>query len=161
MSHHDPMFPNGGDTVGLLDKCSPADRLLVTALRLWVSGPGAQAEVWNMFATRFGPAAGRAALNAFETYLATVARSISRTLWKHGPGCPCIGRDEADLAAIVALAARGETGLATARAARFVRADRLGEVIAAAGPLGRALASPRSRDMEGSARRSVGFPTLH
>lgn len=161
MSYHDRVAQDGGESVGWIEALPEAERLVVCSIRLWLEGPDAQAEVWNAFATGLGPERGRRALRAFERYLAAVATATVRRLCRHAPSCPCVGRDEAELAAIVTLVARGDTAAAAARAARFVPASRLCAVTAAAGELGRLLDGCRPARMEGPAARGARFRTLH
>lgn len=163
MSFHDTSFPRGDEAVGRLAERSATEQLLVRGMRLWLGGPDAQARVWNEFATTFGPAHGRQALRAFEAYLEAVAQAIERRLWRHAPGCPCIGRDEEALASLVTLAARGQSGAAIAVAARFIRAECLPEVIETAASLGWLLAdfAADTRDTEDSVQRSQRFRTVH
>lgn len=161
MSFHGPVAPEGAESVGRLESLSAAERLVVWSLRLWPDGPEAQAEVWNAFATGLGPERGRRALAAFETYLATLALATRRRLCRHARGCPCVGRDEAELAAIVSLAAGGEINAAAGRAAGLVPGDRPAAVAAAAAELGRLIADCRPLPKEGPARRDPQFRRLH
>lgn len=163
MSFHDTSFPRGDDAVGRLAERSATEQLLVRGIRLWLEGPDAQARVWNEFATTFGPAHGRLALRAFEAYLEAVACSIERRLWRHAPGCPCIGRDEEALASLVTLAARGQSGAAVAVAARLVRVDAIQSTIETATELGRLLFGLQSSspDLEGSMLPGRSVRTLH
>lgn len=161
MSVHGPVSPEGAETVGRLDDMDGAERLIVWSVRRWLDGPDARAEVWNAFATGLGVEGGRRALGAFEAYLGAVATATTRRLCRHAASCPCVGRDEADLAAIVSLAGRGETDRAAARAARFVAPERLPAVTMAAAGLARLLAGCDQPRKEGSAPRNAGFRWLH
>ena len=161
MSFHGPLTPEGGESAGWLETMPEAERLVVWSLRRWLDGPDGQAEVWNAFATRLGAERGRNALRAFEAYLEALATGTTRRLCRHAAGCPCVGRDEADLAAIVTLAARGEPGATSARAARFVAPDRLAGVVAASARLGGLLVGSGPARKEGPAMRGARFRTLH
>lgn len=161
MSFFGTVNPDGAETVGWLDDMGGSERLIVWSLRRWLDGPCAQAEVWNAFATSLGPDRGRMALRAFEGYLAAVTVQTHRRLCRHASSCPCVGQDEADLAAIVGLTGRGETAEAARRAARLVPTGRLADVTRAAGELATLLAGCKTPRREGSAPRDAGFPWLH
>lgn len=160
MSYHDRHEFSGGESVGWLAGMAPVERLVVESVRLWPDGVEAQAEVWNRFATGLGPDRGRRALAAFEVWLRCVAEAAGRRLWRHAPACPCLGGDEADLAALVALAGRGDAGAAQV-AARLVVAERAAAVTAAAAELGRLLDGYRPAGGEGPAARARCFRSLH
>ncbi len=161
MSYHNEISPEGGEAVGLFDRLPPAERLIVTALRRWPAGPEAQAEVWNDFAALLGAARGRRALRAFEAFIATLALAAARALWHHGPECPCVGRDEAEIAATITCAARGDGPGARSHAERVARAEAVPALVAAAAVLGEALADGTGGDREGSASRTRCFRRLH
>ena len=160
MSYHDRQAARGGESVGWLAALDPVERLVVESVRLWPDGPEAQAEVWNRFATGLGPDRGRRALAAFEAWLACVAGVRARRLCRHAPACPCVGRDEADLAALVACAGRGDAGAAEV-AARLVVPGQVAAATAAAARLGCLLDGYRPVAGEGSAARARCFRTLH
>lgn len=161
MSLHDNIHAGGADAVGLLDRLPPGERMVVTALRRWNSGDDARAGVWNDFAAALGTDSGRQALRAFEALLATLALGADRPLWHHGAGCPCIGRDEAAIAATVTAAGRGDIDRARLHAGRITRAEAVPAVVAAAAVLGESLAHAGAEAREGSARRTRCFPGLH
>lgn len=161
MSFHGPVRPKGAETVGWLDERPATERLVVWSLRRWLDGPEAQAEVWNAFAAQLGAGPGRRALRAFEAYLGAVAEATTRRLCRHAASCSCVGRDEADLAAVVTLAGRGEQALAAERAARLVPPERAPAVTLAAAGLARLVAGCDMPPTEGSAWRNAGFPWLH
>lgn len=163
MSYHDASLPHGADDVARLARASETERRFVAALRLWLTTPEAQAEVWRDFAAAQGPAAGRAALRAFEAYLEAVAHGASRKLWRHNVGCVCLGRDEAALAEAMRAAAAGNRERAYAALAPLVRTEALPRAVEAAGALGLALAavSVSIAPVEGSAPRPACFRRLH
>lgn len=161
MSIHGPVSPDGAETVGWLERLPPTGVLVVWSVRRWLDGPEAQAEVWNAFATALGAERGRCALRAFEAYLGAIATAATRRLCRHAASCPCVGRDEADLAAIVSLAGRGEMAGAAEHAARIVPPERLPAVLMAATELARLVAGCDVPRKEGSARRNAGFRRLH
>ena len=161
MSFHGPLRPEGGESVGWLESMPDAERLVVWSLRRWPDGPEAQAEVWNAFAIRLGSECGRRALRAFEACLEVLASATTRRLCRHAAACPCVGRDEADIAAVVTLAAAGDARAASERAARFVAPERIAGVVAASASLGVLLGGNGSVSGEGPAMRDARFRTLH
>jgi len=157
----------GSEPVGLVDDLPAVRRLLVLGLRNWLEGPEAQAEVWNAFALGLGASAGRSALRAFEVYIGALAAASARRLCRHAPACLCVGRDEADIAAAVTLAARGDRAAAADCLARLVRAETVPAVLDAAAVLGAALegfgsgCGQRLRRGEFGGPNGAGFRTLH
>lgn len=109
----------------------PLERRFIAALRLWLGDPEARTAVWNDLARTMGAADGRAALAAFEDYLAAVAEGAARRLKRGAPGDPLACADECALAA----------ALTGAVAPGFIRPDARGGVIAAARRAGMALAA--------------------
>jgi hypothetical protein len=139
MSAFDPDLAMGATPIAELDDLAPAERRFVVALRLWLESPAHQAEVWSGFARDFGAAQGRETLRAFERFLGAVADGVDRKLWRNRVGCPILGRDEAAMASVIALAARGQRAEAARAAAALVRADAAQAVLACAADLGRLL----------------------
>lgn len=121
---------------GWLADAEPGDRLFVLSLRRWLDGPCGQAEVWNGFAESLGPGPASRLLNAFEGFLRDIAGALDRRLQRHATTCPCLGADEARLAAIVRSAGRGDPESARAIAAGIVREADLLLVIESAARLG-------------------------
>ena len=126
--------PGGGAVQGGLAACDPAQAAAVLYLRLWSAGPEAQALVWNDFATGLGPAEGRRALAAFERFYGLIVRHGLRPAMLHDVGCPCLGSDEACLAALL-----GQAPAAADIARGLVAADQVAAVVEAAGAVGPAL----------------------
>lgn len=106
MSAGDDSF--GGTPVGPIDAVGPVGAAAVAYLRLWTDGAAAQAQVWNAFAVRLGPAEGRSALRTLERICDLCMRHGRRPLMLHQAGCRCLGADEACFATVVETAACGE-----------------------------------------------------
>lgn len=114
-------------------------KLLVVTIRRWLDGLEAQGEVWNGFCGELGPVPARRLMRAVEGFLAAIAEAPRRPLRRHAARCPCLGADEARLAALVRAAARGHDGQARAVAAGIVETAAVGRVVEAAAVLGEAL----------------------
>lgn len=115
----------------------PSDRLFVLSLRSWLSGPSGQETLWNGLAATLGARPARSLLKAFEGFLAAVASAPERRLVHHASACPCLGDDEARLAAIIVRSAgRGDGESARALAAGIVREADMVTVIESAARLG-------------------------
>ncbi|MEL6766516.1 MAG: hypothetical protein AAFP17_04995 [Pseudomonadota bacterium] len=99
--------PIGALPVGTMETLPALEAGAVRALRLWFSGPEAQAALWNAFAKTFGAQEGHRHLGAFERFLAGVLEVSHRPLMRHAMGCRCLGADEHAFAGLLAAAARG------------------------------------------------------
>ncbi|MGF1659483.1 MAG: hypothetical protein ACFCUS_08630 [Rubrimonas sp.] len=140
----------GAAPVGRLDARGPADRLLVRTLRLWLLGPQQQAEAWSALSGEFGAAPARRALRALEEFLGVLAEGARGPIWRHGPDCGCLGRDEALLADAVSAAVRGDFNAASVALAPLIRPEARPAALGCAHRLGRALrAAPRRRSSGG------------
>ena len=98
----------GASVVGRLTDIAPWEAELILSMRFWMDGPEGQAAVWNGFARTLGATEGRVALRGFERLLSDLCTFARRPLVRHGPGCTCIGSDEALLQTLVREAARGD-----------------------------------------------------
>ena len=121
MTHH--VNIRGAAAVGQICDLQPLEGSAVLYLRLWCDGPAAQEQVWNDFAGRLGPAAGREAIGALEDLCSLCARHGRRALMRHQPTCECLGADEACFANLVAHAVEGEREDALLIATLLVRPD--------------------------------------
>jgi hypothetical protein len=133
-----------------LSETRPREQLFVGLLRHWLEGPEAQAGVWNGLAGSLGPGRARALLEAFEGFLRTAAPALRRRLTRHQPHCPCLGEDEAALAALVLGAGGGDRAGAHAAARALVAAEEVPAVLRAAERLGAELGragSPEGRTL--------------
>lgn len=113
----------GAAPVGRISDLPPLEVSTVLYLRLWCDGPRAQEQVWNDFAGRLGPAAGREAVRALEDLCSLCARHGRRAFMRHQPTCECLGADEACFANLVAHAVEGEREDALLIATLLVRPD--------------------------------------
>lgn len=113
----------GGAPVGFIAELDGIEAASVIYLRLWCDGPDAQAQVWNDFASGFGPDRGRKALKSFEDLCALCARHGRRPLMWHTVQCKCLGADESCFANFIATAATGEREDAMLIATLLVRPD--------------------------------------
>jgi hypothetical protein len=134
----------GAEPVGALADAPEAERRVVCALRLWLAAPEGRRAAEGVLGEGLDPARARAAACAFDAWLGAVAEGAARKLWRHAPGCPCLGRDEAALAGAVREAAAGRREAAWAMLAPCLRVEALFAAAEAAGALGRAL-SPCTR----------------
>lgn len=102
-----------GAAAGRVADLDPAGRIAVLAYRHWCeAGPGAVAAALGA-----GPGASLSALCAL------CAGAARRPLVRHAAGCPCLGADEAALAALIAAAAEGAREEAFLQALALVRDD--------------------------------------
>jgi hypothetical protein len=129
----------GAGVVGRLTDIPPCEAALIRAVRFWMHGPEGRAEVWNGFARCFGPREGRAEMRAFETMIKGVCAHARRPLAPHGPGCNCVGSDEAILCTLVREAARGDLAEAAAIASLIVPARHAEPTALMAAGVGRAM----------------------
>ncbi|MGF1552738.1 MAG: hypothetical protein ACFBWO_09585 [Paracoccaceae bacterium] len=118
-----------------------AGRLLVVTMRRWLDGPEAQAEVWSGLRAALGAASARRVLAAFERWLSAIAAAPRRPLRRHAACCPCLGDDEARLAALVAAAGSGRSATARELAGALVEPEATDDLLAAAEALGATLAA--------------------
>lgn len=139
MDGDDEAWLDGARPVGRFADAAPMERCFVWALRLWLDGVAGQQEVWSHFASRLGSRAAYAVTLRFESHLLAIAHGHRRGLCRHRAACVCIGRDEATLARVVALAGAGDLDAASAAAAPLMRGDCLSEVVETAASLGRLL----------------------
>jgi len=70
----------GAAAVGQLTDVSAWEAELILNMRLWQDGPRGQEQVWNAYATAFGPDAGRAELRTFERLLCLIDTDMLRPL---------------------------------------------------------------------------------
>jgi len=113
----------GAAAVGHISDLEPLEGFAVLYLRLWCDSPTTQEQVWNDFAGRLGPAAGREAVRALEDLCSLCARHGRRALIRHQLTCQCLGADEACFANLVAHAVDGEREDALLIATLLVRPD--------------------------------------
>jgi len=120
---------------------APAERFLLRAFRLWISGLRENAgaywsRVWNDFAREFGAADGREALTAFACLVKELQCHARRRITYHRPCCPCLGGDEASILALVAACHGPDLAAARALARGLVEADGVGDLVGAGARLG-------------------------
>ncbi len=111
---------SGRAVVGRLTDIAFWEAEFILSMRLWMSSPEGQAEVWNGFARCFGAPAGRSEMRCFESLLSNINMHARRPLVRHGLGCDCIGSDEAILRTLVREATRGDLAEATMIASLLV-----------------------------------------
>ncbi|WP_088632736.1 hypothetical protein [Phaeobacter sp. 22II1-1F12B] len=129
----------GGVAVGHVGDLDPVEAGAVLYLRLWNSGPDAQARVWNEFARTLGAVQGRQALKALENIMRLCAHHARRPIVRHDLKCSCLGADEACFANFIAAAGRGDREDAMLIATLIVRADMAPSLTGLAESLGLAL----------------------
>lgn len=145
-----PPPPGGaavGALVGHLDTLPPLGELSVRALRRWCDA-GTEALARDLGLT-LGEDGGEEAASALDALFRQGLAASRRPLMRHDRGCPCLGADEAVLAALVQAATEGEREDALLLACLLVRPDlapRLVHLAQAAGlALARGLAARRLR----------------
>jgi len=126
---------DGAEPVGQLHDLSEIDQHIVGCIRLWMDGPDYHRTMAGHLGVIYGGPAARRLTQAFEAFMSAIAVSISEQICRHGPSCPCLGRDEALLLAIVRHAGVGDTFSASVHASTIVGQHRLIAVIEAAGAL--------------------------
>ena len=127
----------GAAVVGSLCDVAPWEAELILTVRLWLSGPDGQAEVWNNFARFYGAAEARNEMRCLELLLGSLCTYGRRPLACHGFGCLCIGSDEAILRTLVDEAARGDLSEAALIASLMVPASHAEKVALMAARVGR------------------------
>ncbi|MGR3273442.1 hypothetical protein DU478_17065 [Thalassococcus profundi] len=129
----------GASVVGRLTDIAPWEAELILSMRFWMDGPEGQAAVWNGFARTLGATEGRVALRGFERLLSDLCTFARRPLVRHGPGCTCIGSDEALLQTLVREAARGDHAEAVMIASLLVPARHAEPIAVLAARVGKAM----------------------
>jgi len=123
-------------SVGHLSDLAPWKAELLLNTRLWLSGNSGQSDVWNSYATAFGPQEGRRKLQRFERLLAIIEQNMIRPLAHRRAECAFIGSDEAAFVQLVALACDGDLNEASILAALLVRPSCAEMVAVLAGEVG-------------------------
>ena len=140
----------GAAAVGRLSERRRADQLLVRALRLWLIDPAHQAQAWSALSGELGAEPARKALRALEEFLGVLAEGSRGPIWRHGPDCGCLGRDEALLADAISAAAQGDFNAASVALGPLIRPEARPAALGCAHRLGRALrAAPRRLESGG------------
>lgn len=129
----------GAAVVGSLCDVAPWEAELILTVRLWLSGPDGQTEVWNNFARCYGAAEARNEMQCLELLLGSLSAYGRRPLACHGFGCLCIGSDEAILRTLVDEAARGDLSEAALIASLMVPAGHAEQVALMAARVGHAM----------------------
>ena len=144
MSAHDPGLADGranpgGAAVADLRAMDGEQALAVLLFRDSFAGPEGTARIRALFATAMGPAGGAEAFEAWSALLRALTRHARRPLVRHGLGCLCVGADEAALAQILRLAARGQREDAMLCLSLLMPGDRLMLAMGDAETAGRAV----------------------
>ena len=113
--------PEGsGELVGgpaLLAELELPERLMIWAFRCWIAPVSLKGYIVREFARRFGTRDSERALQDFARFVEALHGQTQRVLHFHHPCCPCVGRDEMAILALLASAqAADHAGL---RAAAF------------------------------------------
>ncbi|WP_299813359.1 hypothetical protein [uncultured Jannaschia sp.] len=128
MSLHDPLAPPpnpGAATVADLQAMDGAQALCVMLFRDWFAGSEGRARVEGVFVEAFGPDAGTMACDAWAELSALLTARTRRPVMRHAMTCRCVGADEAVVAQVLSLAARGEREDAMLVLSLLVPGDRL------------------------------------
>ncbi|MEM9783500.1 MAG: hypothetical protein AAF899_13625 [Pseudomonadota bacterium] len=113
----------GGAPVGYLEDIGTVEANAVMYMRLWCSGPEAQAAVWKDFAEAFGGREGAEHMRSFEALMTMLVQHARRPLMRHSVSCRCLGADECAFAHLVGAAMDGDLEQAAMMAALIVRPD--------------------------------------
>ncbi|GIT91587.1 hypothetical protein JANAI62_20440 [Jannaschia pagri] len=97
----------GGATVADIRTMEGDQALAVIMLRDWFDGPQGQARVSQTFLQELGAQAGAGAIDAWADFGALISDGTRRDVMRHSVNCRCVGADEAVLAQVISLAARG------------------------------------------------------
>lgn len=153
MTLHNPLSPPhgalpgpGAATVGDIRRMDGAQALAVMLLRDWFDGPDGRGRVARTFERALGPLAGPAAHQAWSEVMDVLSRDVRRPVMRHALSCRRVGADEAVIAHVLALAARGEREDAMLILSLLVPGDRLILTIHAAERAGLALMRVALRD---------------
>ena len=139
----------------------PLESEAVRYLRLWCDGPASQCVVWNEFATRLGPAAGRAALKSFEHLVCMFVHLDRCSHATRSVDCPCLSVHESLLAQLVDAASRGNREGASDAAKRMVGTGRSVALTGRAGSLAAALQDMRCAARSGTTVPRIPTPTIN
>lgn len=110
--------------------------LSVRVLRSWMDGACSQAEVWNLFASQFGPKNGYRVTRALETLVGDLIACAQPSLERLPTGCTCVTSDELMLARLIDAAGRGERARAQAEAAGRLPVEAVDPILETATELG-------------------------
>ncbi len=130
---------SGAAVVGQLTNLPAWEAELILSLRFWMDGPEGRQQVWSSFSRCFGSIEGRRHLRLFEGLLGSLCGHARRPLVRHGPGCSCIGSDEAVFVTLVREAARGDIAEAALIASLMVPAGQAELIALRAAEVGQAL----------------------
>lgn len=122
----------------------PAEALIVWALRQWALGIRQNcgchvAMIFAEFARQLDSPEAEQAAGSFAALIRGLQEHARRRIRHHRPRCPCLGVDEAWLVCLIGACQRGELRQARALAEWMVHADGIGDLLAAATRLGRAM----------------------
>ncbi|MDB2407774.1 hypothetical protein N9W17_04535 [Jannaschia sp.] len=163
MSLHDPLFPEhftrsnpGAATVADIRTLDGFQSLTIMMLRDWFDGPAGRTRVEQVFEGALGQGAGAAGLDAWDEMMTVLSNGVRRPVMRHSLTCQCVGADEAVIAQVIALAARGEREDAMLILSLLVSGERLLPAIQSAERAGRTLMRITLLD-----RRAVAPNRLH
>ncbi|ROU00144.1 hypothetical protein EAT49_12615 [Histidinibacterium lentulum] len=125
--------------MGRIEDLDPAGVELVGLLRGLTAGSAARAAAETLLQQRAGPEMALRVIAAFDAFWRQIAVHGRRPLMRHGPGCSCLGADEACLATLVEAASEGAREDALLMACLVVRPDMSPMVVADAAVLGLSL----------------------
>jgi hypothetical protein len=141
-----------------MSELGEGEQLLIWSFRRWVGGTRDWPLVQREFVMRFGGERGRETLGAFVLLIDALRCGARRVIAYHQPCCPCVGRDELALAALVAAAQARQPAQARAHVADLVHEDAAAALLARAEDLAATL---RSRGVLLQPSVPAAAPTLH
>ena len=112
----------GGVTVGFLKNVDVWEAELIISLRLWYSGLGGRADVYEVFSSRFSSERATKEFETFECLLNSISIYAHRPLFLHDVECSCIGADEQIFVHLVATASSGDLSEAVLMATLLIGA---------------------------------------
>lgn len=115
-----------------LNRLSPNQRLLVTAMRQWAQGPARMPDVAQHLFALFGIYYIEAAIEAFETLMTGLANNPSHPMSLFAEGCAEVSADELTVLKIVSAFQANEWSRAKAFAQELAEPEQVPEVLGAA-----------------------------
>jgi hypothetical protein len=120
---------SGGPT--LLSELELPERLVVWAFRCWIAPTSLKGYVHREFLRRFGSRGCERALGEFARFVEALHGEAQRLLHFHHPCCPCVGRDELVILALLASAQAADNEALRAAAVSLTASSRIAPLLSA------------------------------
>jgi hypothetical protein len=124
----------------LLAELELPERLVVWAFRCCIAPASLKANLHREFERRFGSRDSQRALREFARFVETLHGEAQRLLHFHHPCCPCVGRDEMAILALLASAQSADNEAARAAAFALTGSSRVAPLLSASRVLAARLA---------------------